>query len=511
MASSSDLARDRGNFVSQVRVLPKFLRDIPTRLRDPRRRWRVIVPSAIVLALIGVAAYYELVYRPAQAAALPPLQTTVARQGDLTVSAQGTGVLQPASQIQLGFGTSGKLAVVDVKPGDEVTKGQLLAELDNTSAQVKYQQAQRALSDFTSPASVAQAQEDVATATTTLTNAKYALMHVISPAVFYSQEQVKADQEALSEAQTAGGTSPTPDQQKAIDAAQAKLKQDQAILTGNLLWYKQVYVPLNYTVWVVDPTDTSTSHRPKKMVEGPSDLEIETSQANYDAAETAVQQAQWYLDALSGRDVPANAGGTKLAAFLNAKFALQSAKATLDGTQIHASMPGTVLSVSANVGDNVGSTPIIVVGDLTSLYVKTYVNEKDYQKFQVGNEADIVFDALPSDSFKGKVVQVDPGLDTSSSTAVVSGLVQMDPTKVPLLMGMTASVDVIVGRAHNAVLVPLAALHEYAPGKYALFVMRNGKLNVDFVEVGLKDQTSAQITSGLKAGEVVSTGLVGTK
>jgi hypothetical protein len=41
--------------------------------------------------------------------------------------------------------------------------------------------------------------------------------------------------------------------------------------------------------------------------------------------------------------------------------------------------------------------------------------------------------------------------------------------------------------------------------------MRNGKLSVDFVQVGLQDQASAQIASGLNAGDVVSTGLVGTK
>ena len=71
--------------------------------------------------------------------------------------------------------------------------------------------------------------------------------------------------------------------------------------------------------------------------------------------------------------------------------------------------------------------------------------------------------------------------------------------------------DVVIGRTHDAVLVPLAALHEYTPGKYAAFVMRSGKLSVDFVEVGLKDQTSAEIKSGLQAGDVVSTGIVGTK
>ncbi len=483
----------------------------PSIWKDPRRRWWVIVPAILIVLAAAAGAYYQLFYVPAHTVAQVPLQTTVATRGDLTVSAAGTGVLEPATQIQLGFGTNGKLASLDVKTGDQVKQGQLLAELDNTQAQVKYEQAQRTLANLTSPTSIAQAQQDVATAQTNLTNAQYALMHVVSPGVFYAQQQLEDDQQALAAAQAAGGTSPTADQQKAIADAQAKVKQDESVLAGNMQWYQQVYVPANFTVMTVNPTSALPNHRRTQVVEAPSDLEIQQSQAAYDVAKGALQEAQWYLDALTGKDVPANASGTNLQAFRTAQFSLQSAQATLAASQISAPISGTILSISAQVGDNVGTSAIITIGDLTGLYVKTYVNEKDYQKFQVGSEADIVFDALPGETFKGKVIQVDPGLDTSGSTPVVSGLVQMDSTSARLLMGMNASVDVIVGRAKNAVLVPVSALHEYAPGKYAVFVMHNGKLSVDFVQVGLQDQVNAEVTSGLNAGDVVSTGLVGTK
>ncbi len=487
------------------------LTSVPRVLGDPGKRWRIILPALVVILVAGGLIYYERVYLPAQAALQTPLQTTVATRGDLTVSVQGTGILQPANQVQLGFGTSGKIASINVKPGDQVKVGQLLAQLDNTTAQVKYEQAVRALADYTSSAAIAQAQGAVATDTDTLTNAKYALMQVISPAVFNSQEKVQADQDALAAAQAAGGSSPTAAQQQAIDAAQAQLTKDQAELAGNQIWYKEVWLPLNYTVMKPNPTSTSNSHRPVKIVEPPSDVEIQTAQANYDVAKATLQQDQWYLDALSGKDIPANAGGSKLQAYLTAKYAVQSAQATLAGTQIFAPSAGTILSVNNKVGDNLGTTPFIVLGDLSGLYLQTYVSEKNYQDFKVGNEADIVFDAIPAQTFTGKVVQVNPGLDTSTNTPVVSGLVEMDPTTTPLLIGMSASVDIIVGRTQNAVLVPLAALHEYSPGQYAVFVMRNGKLSVDFVQVGLKDQVDAEIKSGLNAGDVVSTGLVGTK
>jgi multidrug efflux pump subunit AcrA (membrane-fusion protein) len=76
---------------------------------------------------------------------------------------------------------------------------------------------------------------------------------------------------------------------------------------------------------------------------------------------------------------------------------------------------------------------------------------------------------------------------------------------------MNASVDVIAGSAENAVLVPVEALRELAPGSYAVFVVENGTPKLRTVTVGLQDVTFAQITSGLEAGEVVSTGIVETQ
>jgi len=77
--------------------------------------------------------------------------------------------------------------------------------------------------------------------------------------------------------------------------------------------------------------------------------------------------------------------------------------------------------------------------------------------------------------------------------------------------GSAASVNVVGGRAENAVLVPVEALHQTGDGKYALFVMTNGKLRLRLVEVGIMNLTQAEIISGLKAGDIVTTGLIKTK
>jgi hypothetical protein len=44
-----------------------------------------------------------------------------------------------------------------------------------------------------------------------------------------------------------------------------------------------------------------------------------------------------------------------------------------------------------------------------------------------------------------------------------------------------------------------------------VFVMQNGKPTLRVVEVGIQDQVSAEIISGLQAGDIVTTGITGTK
>ncbi len=480
-------------------------------LRDSKKRWFVIIPIIIVIAAIGGLVYYEAFYLPSRkTAGQPTLQTTVARRGTITLSASGTGTLQAAQTANLGFegvgsSNSATLSKLNVIVGDKVKAGDVLAEIDNSTQQTTLQQAQQTLANLTSPAAIATAQQAVATDMTTVANAKISLMNLISPAVFTSELQVAADQQALDAAKAAGGSSPTADQQKAIDAAQAKLQTDQGILAGNQVWYIKNYIPNNFTVMQRNGTSVT------KTIQAPTDAEIAASRAAYAAAQATLQQDQWYLDALQGKDIPTNATGTNLTALLKAQSDLQTAQTSMGNSQIVAPFDGVVTAVNYQLGDTVGNSTVITVMDESKLYLQTYVDESDYALFKVGNPVNVVFSALPNQTFTGKVTQVSPALYTSSGQSAVSGLVQLDPTTANLLIGMDATVTVIGGQAQNAVIVPISALHEYAPNQYAVFVERNGQLNVSFVQVGLQDLVNAEIKSGLQPGDVVSTGLVGTK
>ena len=115
--------------------LEKARLKIPVLSRVPKKVfWIVLI--VVVVAGAGTGAYAAL--RPAQttaAATTAALQTATARQGDLVLEASGTGYLVAASESSIGFDISGKISSLDVKLGDTVEKGQLLAGLDDTSEQ----------------------------------------------------------------------------------------------------------------------------------------------------------------------------------------------------------------------------------------------------------------------------------------------------------------------------------------------------------------------------------------
>lgn len=204
-----------------------------------------------------------------------------------------------------------------------------------------------------------------------------------------------------------------------------------------------------------------------------------------------------------------------------AQAKLDSAQAELElveqqsvSTTITAPFEGTILSINASVGDSVGTTKFITMSNLGQPYLEVLLDETDLENVAMGYPASITFDALPNQTFTGKVVAINPSLTNAFNVTAIQTTVQIDPASLSagqtLPVGLSATVEVISAQAQNALLVPVEALHELSTGSYAVFVMKNGSPTLTTVEVGLKDYTYAEIKSGLNEGDVVTTGIVET-
>ncbi len=456
---------------------------------------RLLIVLGIVLALGwgGWAGYQSYSTRQVATATPAAVQTSTARLGDLVLYASGTGTLIPAADVTFGFGTSGQVALVNVKVGDQVQAGDVLAELANATLQLSYEQARRNLAEITSPASIAKAQQDVV-------NAEEDLQTVLTERSYMN-----------------GGYS-----QALIDNAYAEMILAEVNLTKAQERFDQVAtLPVDdpryasaYTALYNAQSAYDAKDRIYVLYHGyaASPNEIALADANIALAQAMLDEANYYLAALTGADVPENATGANLAKLQQAQDSLESAQANLNDTLLVAPISGTVMSFDIGVGDVVGSNATITIADLEQPYtLEVYLDESDWAMVQIGFPVEVTFDVVPDQIYTGKVLEVNPGLIQLGNTNAVRCIVRLDtPITAILPSGTSATADVIGGTAKQAILIPVDALREVGEGQYTVFVMQNGEPKLRVVEVGIKDLVSAEIISGLEVGDVVSTGIVET-
>jgi RND family efflux transporter MFP subunit len=477
----------------------------PQKSSNSRKIWIPIV-VILLLAAVGGGYYYwtNKTVSTAQAAT-PTYKTAQVRRGSISLSASGSGTLVANTENQLTFSTSGTVAKVNVQVGDQVKKGQALAQLDNldqlqaavNSAQQDLISAQQALETFKqgAPANLANAQLAVSTAQKAVDTAQAG---VIPPGA------ARCDQA-------------TTDAYYNNYMLQQKRLTDLGDGGGNSNYYLTVIVPQKNLV--------AQAYAAYKYCAGFNDYEIQASQANLALAKAQLQQAQDNLtlltknNGLNPTDLATNEN--KVA---NAQVALDQAKATLAGATITAPYDGTIIAIAGQPGDSVnanGTTSgssggFITIADLAHPQVQFSADEADLDKLAVGESAQVVFDALPTQTFTGKVVRINPALVTQSGSTVVQGLIQLDvshETSLPVLaQGLTATVTLINAQADNVLLVPIQAVRDLGDGTSAVFVLdQSGQPRLRVVQVGLEDAASAEIKQGLKLGDVVTTGIAQTK
>lgn len=455
----------------------------------------------VILVLVGGSVYFVQARQAAAASAEPTPRTATVQRGNLVISASGSGTLVASDERELAFSTSGQVTGVFVKPGDYVVAGTLLAQIDSQQAQIDYIQAKHAYQELTSAAGIAAAQEQVAQAQSDLMSAKYNLEYLISPGVMYWETEIAKGQETLKQVRTVVESSYDQDAQQVLKKAKDFLSFAQSKLDEAWKLYYDEYVPETFRL--------AEDKNGNDYYIIPTDLEIQLARAAIDEAQIALNDSQEYYAVLTGAPIPDDASSDALVQLQQAELDYQESQVTLDGTKIIAPISGTILSVNASVGNMVDTSTVITVADLSQLELDFYMDETDWDLVAVGNQADVSFDALPDQTFTGQVTQVDAELYQSNNTTAVKGIVQLDSAtgQFTLPIGTSANIEIIHAQVNNAVLVPIEALHEIAPGKYAVFLLKNGTFTQRNVEIGLRDLIYAEVKSGLQAGDVVSTDL----
>jgi HlyD family secretion protein len=486
---------------------------------NPRIKGNVILIIIVIALLITAGSYYYYQDNAStQSTSSAEVQTEVVRRGDLTLSASGTGTLIAQTDASFGFETSGQVTHVYVKVGDEVEAGRVLAQLDNNLAQMEYVEAQQDLEELYSAASIATVQHEIGTAQDTEFYAHEWIEYLLSPEVVEAEENLAIAEQRLAEAQAEASANPSDaatqavkEKEQAVAYLKDKLNQAQA-------YYETTYLPETFGVYenvgsrrhpkevLVTEIDPLTGEESPEIDE-PSAADITTARNNYAQAQETVDEGELYLEAISTGVIPEGATGERVSTLYEAQLALENAESALEATHLIAPVSGTITSLDLNIGEQVDTSAVITISQLNQPYtLEVYLDETDWSAAKVGNQVNVTFDLLPEQTYPATVTLVYPELSESFESSLVHLIVQLDQSlSQDLPAGTGATVDVVGGEAQGVVLVPVEAIQKTEDGKTVVIVIQNGGQSEREVELGLQNETYAEVKSGLEAGEMVVT------
>ena len=198
----------------------------------------------------------------------------------------------------------------------------------------------------------------------------------------------------------------------------------------------------------------------------------------------------------------------------SASARLKATRVEQGRTVLYAPFAGTIAKIVGEVGEystpsppGVPTPPAIDLIDDSCLYVKAPMDEVDAPKIRDGQPVRISLDALPKQSFPGKVKRVAPYVSAVEKQArTVDIEATFDDPKAPgrLLVGYSADIEVILAVRDNVVRVPTSALQE---GSRVLVAGSDGKLAARTLKTGLANWEFTEVTDGLIAGDKVVTSL----
>jgi len=318
------------------------------------------------------------------------------------------------------------------------------------------------------------------------------------------------------------------DEERNVELARVNLREAQARLTtayGNVevaelnleTSYDLAEADLETTEAQADNTEANTARIQELYDQG------FISQEEYDLAMTEQVVSDIQVESAGARFENLEADEISLgllqqnvilaqASLESSRISLDDALQRLDETRVYAPMDGIVTErlvqngqiISSGISSTSGGTTIMIISDLSRLFVIADVDESFIGQVDVGNEVQISADAYPTENFSGTVDRISPIGQNVSNVVIFEVRIEItSPNKDLLMPEMTADVEIITGRAENALLIPASAIRRTPQGSFVTVAVPGGEPEQRMLETGITDGEKIEILSGLSETDVI--------
>ena len=494
-----------------------------------RKNWKWMVPVVCVAVLGG-----WFILRPDRAqdanVDVSYVQTTPEKR-DLTNSLSGTGTLNPANTYNVKSLVAGKVLTSTIEEGDIVEEGTVLYTVDASDATTKAEQAsitlQQAQRSYDKTVDRQYVRAEVAGVVATLKVAKgdevtsgqeVAVIRDSSKMVL-QLEFPAADAATFSVGQSAevtlDGTFET------LTGTVTAVTGTDTLSTGNLL-------TRTVTITVRNAGGLTTAQAATATINGVSCIAAKCFE--YQAERTLTTLAAGTVTAINVQeggavnkdDIVLQISGEDLTeAIQSAAETLRSAELNMDNLQeamnnytVTSPISGTIIEKNAKAGDALtAGADLCTIYDLSYLVMVINVDELQVSDISVGQSVQVTADAVPDKTYTGTVTRVSMKGSSNGGTTTYPVTVRIDETE-GLRPGMNANAEIVIAEAKNALAVPNAAI---VRGGYVLVTKDSpSAANADPdmtapegyvyvpVKTGVSDDDYTQIISGVTGNDTVA-------
>ncbi len=525
--------------------------------RNKKQRRRKLIRTVVILLAVAagiLAAVVVMLRRNVEqrfATGVAEVQSCAVAAGTIHTTVSGTGVLAEEDLEQIRVPTGVELGEVEVKAGDAVKKGDLLATVDMATVMTTLSDLQQQMDELDDAINAAKgetanstvlagitgrvkrifAEKDMEVSTCMARHGALAVLSLDEHMALDLETDKLSKGDAVSVLR-ADGVTVLSGQVKSAAGGRATIlvtdngpKYDEEVTVsledGTGIGKGKLYIHNPVAVTGYAGTISSVLVKENAKVgpwSGLFSLKNTSFRANYDTL--LRQRADLEEDLLAlltiyrdGALLAPMDGTVSTVQFEQEESAAASGTAAAaSGTaSAYASMYAAYSGASAATAaapaaqETVEGTAVLKLYPDKRMSVTISIDETDILALEEGQEAQVEVSSVSEEPFPGIVTEINKVADTSTGVTQYSAQVLLDKA-AGMLGGMTASVDVKIQGVENALIIPVDALHRTSATHYVYTSYDPGtKQYGGMVEVtpGMQNDSHVEIRSGLEAGAVV--------
>ncbi len=447
---------------------------------------RLLIPLGIVLLIVLIIGMGYLGFRSTQTATNTPVesvpQTVTAAHGDVEKTVTAPGKLIGTHEVTLDVGASGRLTQLNVRPGDAVQAGQVLAALDTADLELQVAQAEQTfLKQQAAYSATIQPDERAITAAQATVNSAYAAYQAARQQFAQRETQITVDCAGF----------------KSASDNLARAQADYDSVAND--WKAK-----NYAIYTVrkDALDNALAAYDLAKAQ----CNINTASINDSGLQSALAQLTRARSDLNDLTSPNSAMVLQARAHMEqARLDLEDAQQQLTAATLVAPFDGVILEVKANPGEAIAAhAPLIVMADPRAVEVESTVIEEDMSSVKLAELVNLFFDAIPDATATGRVARIIPQR-TTGDRLLYPIYISIDDLPQGLIAGMTVDASVVVDTRSDVLRLPRELVRVRSDNTAQIKVWDGQQVEQRTITIGLRGDSFVEVLAGLREGEQVVT------